>query len=64
MGMVKYVLGTICQRGSITVQQLAMEVAAAHRGAVKAFLFRHFIGKEKAKCYTRDTLEYGLTAVN
>lgn len=47
MGMVKYVLGAIRQRGSVTVQQLAMEVAAARQGAVKAFSFRHFIGKEK-----------------
>lgn len=64
METVKYVLGAICHRGSVTVQQLAVEVAAARRGAVKAFLFRHFIGKEKAISYTRDTLEYGLTAVN
>lgn len=60
--MVKYVLGVICHRGSVTVQQLPVEVAAAPRGAVKAFLFRHFIGKGKAISYTRDTLEYALTA--
>lgn len=59
--MVKYVLGAICQRHSSAATS---ESSCCPQGAVKAFLFCHFIGKGEAIIYTRDTLEYGLTAFN